>query len=67
MFNLLAMAFATEGLMTIASRMVMTFARDRGFAMLSIPLGRVHPRLQVPHWSIVFTAAWTVVFGLICM
>lgn len=66
MFNLLAMAFATQGLMTVASRMVMSFARDRGMGPISGKLGAVHPTLKVPLWSVVFTAAWTVVFGLIC-
>ena len=66
MFNVLAMAFATQGLMTIASRMVMTLARDQGVGHLSPWLGYVSPKLEVPTWSIVFTSVWVVIFGLIC-
>jgi choline transport protein len=51
--------------MTAGSRMVFSHARDRGFARLSEPLGRVHPRLKVPVWSVLFTATWVVIFGLV--
>lgn len=66
MFNLMAMAFATQGLMTVASRIVMSFARDRGLGPLSGHLGAVHAKLLVPFWAVLFTAAWTIAFGLIC-
>ncbi|WWD19402.1 hypothetical protein CI109_103862 [Kwoniella shandongensis] len=66
MFNLVAMAFATQGLMTVASRIVMSTARDGLYGPLSPHLARVHPRLAVPHWSLVFVAIWITIFGLIC-
>jgi len=79
---LVAMAFATQGLMTVASRIVMSTARDGLYGPVSPHLARVHPRLavstmstrggrvadktQVPVWSLIFVAVWIVVFGLIC-
>lgn len=66
MFNIVAQCFCTQGLMTAGSRMVFSFARDRGFGRLSAPLTVVHPRLKVPVWSIIFTSAWVIVFGLVC-
>jgi hypothetical protein len=44
---LLAMAFATQGLMTVASRIVMSTARDGLYGSVSPHLARVHPRLAV--------------------
>ncbi|ORX37439.1 amino acid permease [Kockovaella imperatae] len=67
MFNVGAMAFATQGLMTVASRMVMTLARDQGVGHLSPWLSHVSPRLEVPTWSIIFTTIWVIIFGLICI
>ncbi|KAK8847719.1 hypothetical protein IAR55_005578 [Kwoniella newhampshirensis] len=64
MFNLVAMAFATQGLMTVASRIVMSTARDGLYGPLSPHLARVHPRLAVPHWSLVFVAIWIIIFDL---
>lgn len=66
MFNFLCMVFMTQGIMTIASRMVWTFARDRGLGHLSPALAPVHPTLKVPVWSVVFVLVWCVVLGLIC-
>lgn len=54
------MCFATQGLMTAASRMVLSFARDRGFGRLSEPLSRVHPTIKAPVWAVVFTSVWVV-------
>jgi len=65
MFNVLSMAFATQGLMTIASRMTMAVARDRLFGRISTPFTKIHPTLKVPTWSILFVSGWVVVFGLI--
>jgi amino acid transporter len=62
----MAMVFATQGLMTVASRIVLAFARDQGFGPLSKSLREVHPTLKVPVWYISFVSAWTVIFGLIC-
>lgn len=62
----MAMFAACQGVMTVASRIVYSFARDRGFAGISTYLERVHPTLMVPAWSIVFSSAWVVIFGLIC-
>ncbi|KAI5480288.1 glycoside hydrolase family 16 protein [Pseudohyphozyma bogoriensis] len=64
-FNLGSQFIACQGLMTVSSRMTMAFARDRGFGHLSPYLSRVHPGLQVPVWSVLFTATWTAIFGLI--
>jgi hypothetical protein len=44
---LVAMAFATQGLMTVASRIVMSTARDGLYGPVSPHLARVHPRLAV--------------------
>lgn len=66
MFNLGAMAFATQGLLTVASRVTMSFARDRGFGAASRFLTPVSDRLKVPVWSVIFVSVWTVIFGLIC-
>ena len=44
---LVAMAFATQGLMTVASRIVMSTARDGLYGPVSPQLARVHPRLAV--------------------
>jgi len=45
--SLVAMAFATQGLMTVASRIVMSTARDGLYGPVSPHLARVHPRLAV--------------------
>ena len=45
--------------------MVWSHARDRGFAKLSQPLGMVHPKLKAPVWSVLFTATWVIIFGLV--
>jgi len=45
--SLVAMAFATQGLMTVASRIVMSTARDGLYGPASPHLARVHPRLAV--------------------
>jgi choline transport protein len=65
LFNICSMAFATQGLMTIASRMTMAVARDRLFGRISEPFTRIHPVLKVPVWAIAFVSGWVVVFGLI--
>lgn len=65
MVNVASMAFATQGLMTIASRMTMAVSRDRLMGAVSRPLTHVHPVLKVPVWSIVFVTVWVVIFGLI--
>jgi hypothetical protein len=46
-----AMAFATQGLMTVASRIVMSTARDGLYGPISPHLARVHPRLAVSSMS----------------
>lgn len=65
MFNLLAMFLAVQAVNTVSSRMVMSFARDRGLGPLSPYLARVHPKLKVPTWSIIFVTGWVLIFGLI--
>jgi hypothetical protein len=64
-FNLAAMAFAGQGITTVASRMVLTFMRDRGLGVLSSSLSPVHPTLKVPVRCVVFVSAWVTVFGLV--
>lgn len=64
--NVVAMFAACQGVMTIASRIVYSFGRDRGLGHISPFLERVHPTLMVPAWSIIFCSAWVAVFGLIC-
>lgn len=64
--NLVAMFAACQGVMTVASRIVFVFARDRGLGPLSKWLGVVHPVLLVPSWAIIFSTVWVVIFGLIC-
>lgn len=63
--NLVAMFAACQGVMTVASRIVYSFGRDRGFGIASPYLELVHPTLLVPAWSIIFSSVWVVIFGLI--
>ncbi|WOO84842.1 Choline transport protein [Vanrija pseudolonga] len=65
MFNFLAMVYATQGIMTIASRMVFTFSRDHGFGRLSPLLAPVHPKLMVPVWCLVFVCVADCILGFI--
>ncbi len=65
MFNLVSMFMAVQAVNTVSSRMVMSFARDRGFGPLSSYLSPVHPKLMVPAWSIIFVTSWVFVFGFI--
>ncbi|KLT42444.1 amino acid transporter [Cutaneotrichosporon oleaginosum] len=64
MFNLVAMVLAGQGILTVSSRLVLTFARDRGLGPASLIAG-VHPRLKAPVWCIVFVTVWVTAFGLI--
>lgn len=65
MFNLMAFVFVQQVLLTIASRMLLSVARDRALGHLSKMLAPVHPRLKVPVPSILFCTFWVIVFGLI--
>lgn len=65
MFNLVSMFLALQAVNTVSSRMVMSFARDRGFGPLSPYLARVHPTLKVPAESVIFVTSWVLIFGLI--
>jgi len=65
LFNVLAMFFATQGLLMIASRVCFSLARDRLFGPTSRPLSRVSPTWKVPTWALAFAACWIVIFGLI--
>lgn len=56
--------FNTPALMTACSRMVQSLAVDGQLPMASY-LGRTHPKLEVPVWSIVFTTAWMAALGLL--
>lgn len=64
-FNIGSMLFAAQGLTTVASRMLLSFVRDRGLGKLSRPLEPVHPKLKVPVWCILFVSGWVGCFGLI--
>lgn len=66
LFNIGAMAFATQGLLMIASRVCFALARDRLFGPTSRPLSRVSDLWKVPTWSLVFCSVWIIIFGLIC-
>lgn len=66
MFNLVAMFTCIQAVNTVASRMLLSFARDHGLGRISPFLSPVHPRLMVPVWCIAFVTGWVVVFGLIC-
>lgn len=61
-----ARAFATQGLMTVASRMTRAFARDRGFGHLSQKLQHINPQFKVPAWALIWVSVWTIIFGCIC-
>ncbi|TXT08722.1 hypothetical protein VHUM_02850 [Vanrija humicola] len=65
MFNLLAMFLSIQAINTVSSRMVMSFARDRGLGHLSRFLAPVHPTLRVPLWSVTFVTVGVVVISLI--
>ena len=64
MFPLVCMLFTTTALMTTSSRMSYAFARDRGLPFSKV-FAHVHPKLDVPLNSLLWTAAWVVVFGCI--
>jgi amino acid transporter len=66
LISVVAMTFCTQSVGTIVSRMVMSFARDRGFGRWSAPLAPVHPRFKAPVMAVIFSSAWVVLFGLIC-
>jgi amino acid transporter len=51
-FNLGAMLFASQGLITVSSRLLLRCARDRGLGALSPPLATTHPTLKVPVYAI---------------
>lgn len=65
MFNLVAMVLAGQGILTVSSRLLLTFARDGGLGPLSPLIAGVHPSLKVPVWCIVFVSVWVTAFGLI--
>jgi len=59
------MFFSGQAIMTVCSRMILTFSRDGGLGHFSRFLAPVHPKLKVPLWSLVFVLFWILVFGLI--
>ncbi|GMK58357.1 hypothetical protein CspeluHIS016_0503890 [Cutaneotrichosporon spelunceum] len=63
--NVVAMFFCTQSVLTISSRMVMSFARDRGLGSLSRFISPISARLHVPFNALVFVTVWVVVFALI--
>jgi choline transport protein len=64
MFPLVCMLFTSTTLMATSSRMSYAFARDRGMPFSRV-FAKVHPTLDVPLNSLLWTAAWVVVFGCI--
>ncbi|BEJ14245.1 hypothetical protein CspHIS471_0400120 [Cutaneotrichosporon sp. HIS471] len=64
-FNLLSMFFCIQAVNTVASRMIMSFSRDRGMGPLSRFLSPIHPRLKVPLMSNAFITTWVVIFGCV--
>ncbi|TXT08344.1 uncharacterized protein COLE_05268 [Cutaneotrichosporon oleaginosum] len=65
LINVVAMFFCTQSVLTISSRMVMSFARDRGLAQASRFISPISARLNVPFNSLVFVTAWVIMFALI--
>ncbi|BEI86013.1 hypothetical protein CcaverHIS002_0603000 [Cutaneotrichosporon cavernicola] len=65
LINVVAMFFCTQSVLTISSRMVMSFARDRGLANVSRFISPISARLNVPFNSLVFVTAWVIIFALI--
>jgi len=63
---MMSSVLAGQGVTTIASRMVLSFARDRGLGHMSGVLSRVHPYFKAPVWCVAFVGFWIVVFGCIC-
>jgi amino acid transporter len=66
LISVVAMTFCTQSVGTIVSRMVMSFARDRGFGSYSALLAPVHAKLKSPIMAVMFSSAWVVLFGFIC-
>lgn len=64
--NIVAMFFCTQSVLTISSRMIMSFARDRGLAQVSPYVSPINAHLNVPFMSLVFVTTWVVIFALIC-
>ncbi|KAH8677654.1 amino acid/polyamine transporter I [Xylariales sp. PMI_506] len=64
MFPLVCMLFTTVSLLATSSRMSYAFARDRGLPFSST-FAKVHPTLDVPLNTLLWTTAWVVIFGLI--
>lgn len=63
--NLGAMLFAAQGLTTVSSRLLLSFARDRGLGPLSPYLTRIHPKLKVPLYAIACVSSSITAIGAI--
>lgn len=64
MFPLVCMLFTSTTLMTTSSRMSFAFARDRGLPFSRV-FAKIHPGLDVPLNSLIWTAVWVIIFGLV--
>lgn len=65
-FPVICMVFTSTALMTTSSRMSYAFARDHGLPFSHF-FARVHPTLDVPLNSLLWTAVWIVILGLILL
>jgi amino acid transporter len=64
MFPLVCMLFTTVTLVCTSTRMSYAFARDGGMPFSHL-FAQVHPTLDVPINSLLWTTAWVIVFGCI--
>ncbi|RDW95297.1 choline transport protein [Coleophoma crateriformis] len=65
-FSLVCLIFASTSIMTTSSRMTWAFARDRGLPFSST-FAKVNPTLNLPLNSLIATAVWVIIFGLISL
>lgn len=65
LFNMVAMTLCINAVSTVSSRMLLSFARDRGLGPISHYFAPVHARLKSPVAALAFCFAWVVVFACI--
>jgi len=58
--------FILNATLQASSRVVWSFARDNGFAFSHI-LSRVHPRLEVPVWALLFNWVFVAILGVLIL
>lgn len=64
MFPIVCMLFTTTSIMTTSSRMSYAFARDRGLPFSRV-FAQIHPGLDVPLNSLIWTTVWVIIFGCV--